>query len=428
MKEIVQYEGKLIQLVIGTCMDSIEQNISHMVTMANTSTIVIEMIQNMMNYSKSKDLYIDDIVPAGFISVEVDDDNTYYITGKNIVSAKDKEKIEPKILEVQSLDKAGIKKRYKELRRSGKNTHAKGGGIGTYEIAKICDEIEYNFEKINEERYYFTLKSIIRPKVKKEKVPKIQLKTILIVNSLVKTQQELKTLFESRNFNVLITNNTDDTLDILDEKVVDLIIFDSDLKESNGIDFLIQNKYKIIDLLKIPVIVIAQTITSSLLKTALTNDIKDVIKNPYITDELTIKVDVWIDNRIKELKNKEILRILHEYKDAVDESAIVTKTDSKGIITYVNDQFVNISGYSKDELLGNPHSMVRHPDMPASAFKDMWHTIKDLKKPWRGQVKNKRKDGSHYWVQAFIKPILDIDRNIIEYIAMRVDITESKDK
>ena len=428
MEDIVKYEGKLTQSIVGTCMDSIEENISHMVTMANTSTIVIEMCQNMMNYSKSKDLNSDDIEPAGYISVQVDDDNLYYITGKNIVSAKDKEKIEPKVLEVQSLDKAGIKKRYKELRRSGKNTHAKGGGIGTYEIAKICDEVEYSFTPINEGRYYFTLTSTIRPKVKKEKVPKVELKTILIIDSSTKTQQELKELFENRNFNVISASNTDEALDILDEKTIDLMILDTDLKESNAMEFLIENNKKIIDLLKIPVFVTSNNITPAILKTALINGAKDVFTKPFNMDELTIKVDMRIDYRIKELKEKATLLILNEYKDAVDESSIVTKANTKGVITYANEQFCKISGYSKDELIGSPHNLVRHPDMPSSAFKDMWHTIKELKKPWRGEIKNKKKDGSYYWVKAFVKPILDIDRNIVEYIAIRIDITELKDK
>ncbi len=428
MEEIVKYQGELVQSVVGTCMDSIEENISHMVTMANTSTIVIEMIQNMMNYSKDKDATSDNIIPAGSISVEKDDDGTYYITGTNIVSAQDKDKIEPKVLEVQSLDKTGLKKRYKELRKSGENTHAKGGGIGTYLIAKLCDEIEYDFDAINDNRYYFTMRSIIKPKVKKEKTSKIELKTILIIDNCIETQKELKDTFESRNFNVLILDNTTDANDLLNEQTVDLMILNNELKDSNGIDFLIENYHHIVNLLKISVFVTSNNITSTLLKSALTNGAKDVLYKPYRIDELTIKVDISIDSRIQELTEKATLKILNEYKNAVDESSIVTKTDPKGIITYVNDLFCNISGYSKEELIGQNHNIVRHEDINSSVYKDMWHTIRELKKPWRGEIKNKKKDGSIYWVQSFVKPILDIDKNIVEYIAIRVDITDIKTK
>ncbi len=116
-------------------------------------------------------------------------------------------------------------------------------------------------------------------------------------------------------------------------------------------------------------------------------------------------------------------KLLNEYKKAVDASNIVSKTDLKGNITYVNEEFCRISGYSRDELLGRPHNIVRHPDMPKEAFKELWNTIKD-KKIWRGVVKNRRKNGGIYVVDATIIPILDNYNNIVEYIGIRHDITE----
>lgn len=428
MEEIVKYDGELTQNIIANFMDNIEDNISNMVTMANISTIVIEMCQNMMNYSKDKDINSSSIEPAGSITVIIKNDDSYIIEGKNIVSLADKEKIEPKVLEIQSLDKAGIKKRYKELRRSGKNTHSKGGGVGTYEIAKICDRVEYIFEAINDDRYFFTLKTIINPKVKKSKSLNGIKKSILIIDNCETTGLELKDIFEKRNFNVILTQSTEKALDILNEKEINLLLLDNDINDSNGIKFIIDNHNKIINLLKIPVFIISKELTPTLLKSALTNGVKDVLKKPYIIDELLIKADIWIENRAKELKEKEVIKILKEYKDAVDESAIVTKANTKGIITYVNEQFCTLSGYTKEELIGKNHNIVRHEDVDSSIYKDMWHTIKKLKKPWRGEIKNKKKDGSYYWVQSFIKPILDIDKNIVEYIGIRVDITESKDR
>ena len=78
-----------------------------------------------------------------------------------------------------------------------------------------------------------------------------------------------------------------------------------------------------------------------------------------------------------------------------DEALIVTKTDPKGRITYVNRDFVDISGYSEQELLGEPHNIVRHPDMPPEAFQDLWDTLKEGR-PWTGLVKNRCKNGDHY--------------------------------
>lgn len=128
-----------------------------------------------------------------------------------------------------------------------------------------------------------------------------------------------------------------------------------------------------------------------------------------------------------EQKYSDSLSILEQYKLTVDRSFIVSKTDPKGVITYANDEFCRTSGYTKEELLGKPHNIIRHQDMLPEAFKVMWHTIKDLKQPWFGEIKNRKKDGSYYWVKVIVNPIVDYNGNIVEYIAIRTDITEIKD-
>ena len=115
--------------------------------------------------------------------------------------------------------------------------------------------------------------------------------------------------------------------------------------------------------------------------------------------------------------------LLAEYKKAVDLSNIVSKTNPKGVITYVNDKFCEISGYTRDELIGKPHNIIRHPDMPREAFKELWDTIK-AKKSWHGVVINMKKNGGQYIVDTFVIPILDVDGDVVEYIAIRHDITE----
>lgn len=85
--------------------------------------------------------------------------------------------------------------------------------------------------------------------------------------------------------------------------------------------------------------------------------------------------------------------------------SIISMTDIKGRITYVNRDFIDISGFSEAELMGQSHNIVRHPDMPPAAFKDLWDTVKGGQ-PWRGMVKNRCKNGDHYWVDAFVTPIV----------------------
>jgi PAS domain S-box-containing protein len=117
------------------------------------------------------------------------------------------------------------------------------------------------------------------------------------------------------------------------------------------------------------------------------------------------------------------INALNEYKKAVDASTIFSISDLKGRIMYANRQFREVSGYTLEELVGKPHSIVRHPDMPSEAFKEMWDTIKK-KEIWQGIVKNRRKNGEPYYVDATIVPIMDDNGEVYEYAGIRSDITE----
>lgn len=110
-----------------------------------------------------------------------------------------------------------------------------------------------------------------------------------------------------------------------------------------------------------------------------------------------------------------------------DGRSLISETDTKGIITFVNRKFVEMTGYSKEEALGQPHNILRHPDMPKAAFKEMWKVIQSGK-TWEGYVKNLRKDGKYYWVIVTIIPKYDTDHNIIGYTASRKMIDQTKRK
>ncbi len=101
-----------------------------------------------------------------------------------------------------------------------------------------------------------------------------------------------------------------------------------------------------------------------------------------------------------------------------DNEFIVSKTDTKGRITYVNDRFLGISGFEEDELLGKAHNIVRHPDMPRAAFADLWKTIKSGDE-WNGIVKNRCKNGDYYWVDARVTPSLDSRGSIVGFMSVR---------
>jgi PAS domain S-box-containing protein len=120
--------------------------------------------------------------------------------------------------------------------------------------------------------------------------------------------------------------------------------------------------------------------------------------------------------------NTEII-VQEQYKKAVDSALLVSKTDYYGNITYVNDNFCKVSGYSKEELIGKNHNIIRHPDMPKQVFKSMWKTILSGK-IWHGRIKNRAKDAKDYTVDATISPIFDDKSKIVEFIALRQNVTK----
>jgi PAS domain S-box-containing protein len=116
---------------------------------------------------------------------------------------------------------------------------------------------------------------------------------------------------------------------------------------------------------------------------------------------------------------------LFSHMQLLDSSSLLSVSDLQGNIIYANDNFCKVSKYSREELLGQPHSIVRHPDTPSSIFVDLWNTIRN-RKVWHGELKNRSKDGSFYWVLATIAPILGKNGKPEKYISLRVDITKQK--
>ena len=170
------------------------------------------------------------------------------------------------------------------------------------------------------------------------------------------------------------------------------------------------------------------------------NWVEYILKNPNLLHKVKILKDekyyIFTIQAIKSEKYERIIitmtditeleksnNLLQEYKKAVDAGAIVSKTDIKGKITYVNDRFIDIAGFKKEELIGSNHNIVNSPNTPKETFKELWETIMS-KNIWYGNIENRKKDGTPYFVTATIIPILDENQQIIEYIGLRYDITE----
>ncbi|MDN5114822.1 response regulator [Aliarcobacter butzleri] len=257
-----------------------------------------------------------------------------------------------------------------------------------------------------------------------KQLEKNRTKTILIVEGSFVVREQLKDILTNRNYKILEAKDENDALKIITLNKIDLILLDLELEKSNGYDFLIKNKKLILEQLNIKVVIITGNISPTIIRDSFRLGVKEIIKKPFMIEELVLKTDILMNNKDVEDEIVYKTHLLNQYKNTVDRSAIVSKTNEKGIITYVNEAFCNISGYCQNELLGKSHNIVRHEDMDSSIFKEMWHTIKILKQSWSGIVKNKKKDGNPYWVQTIINPILDENGNILEFIGIRTDITE----
>ena len=144
------------------------------------------------------------------------------------------------------------------------------------------------------------------------------------------------------------------------------------------------------------------------------------------TNNLTYKEFISLANNLNiTLENKNLIeKELQDYINLVNEHIIISSTDVNGIITDVNNAFCNISGYTKEELVGKTHQIIRHPDTPELFYKKMWDILLSGK-DWKGEIKNIDKNGRNYWVQAIIKPVYK-NNEIIGFTSLRTNITDKK--
>jgi PAS domain S-box-containing protein len=160
---------------------------------------------------------------------------------------------------------------------------------------------------------------------------------------------------------------------------------------------------------------------------ALTRSLNSIIETEHYDKPVTVTREDEIGQVTKLfnqmlIKTDQLIFDLNYQQVAINKTLIMSKADRHGKITHVNDNFCHISGYSREELMGKSHNIVRHPDMPAAVFKELWHTITH-KQIWQGEIQNRRKDGSSYFVMSYIIPILDRQGSIREYLSIREDIT-----
>ena len=250
-------------------------------------------------------------------------------------------------------------------------------------------------------------------------------KTVLIIDDIDTNIHLLIELFDGK-YDILASTDGKSALEILDEENIDIVLLDINMPDMDGFEVCkrIKENSKTKD---IPVIFITASSNEESIEKAYEVGGVDYITKPFKAREVLSRINnhLLLSEKSKVLTHdlEENITLLNQYKQVVDESLLVSKTDIKGNITYANDAFAKISGYTMEELMGKPHNIVRHKDVPKKVYKDMWETIK-AKKVWHGEIKNVKKDGNYYIVQATVMPILDSNGEIIEYISARKDVTE----
>ena len=247
---------------------------------------------------------------------------------------------------------------------------------------------------------------------------------ILIIDDNTKNIQLAANVLRSTNrYNIFFAISGEKGIEQLKLRAYALILLDIDMPGLDGYET--ASIIKKDDLYKkIPIIFLSANANKSSIRKGFEHGAEDYITKPFDEMELLHRVKTHVELFLAkeklqaEVNDTKIL--LEQYKIAVDASSLISKTDTKGIITYVNDKFCEISQYSEEELIGKNHNIVRSPNVGKHIFKNMWDTIKS-KQIWNGLVENRAKDGSSYFVEATVMPILNSNNEIIEYISLRTN-------
>ena len=244
---------------------------------------------------------------------------------------------------------------------------------------------------------------------------------VLYVEDNEEARDSTSVIFEDFFASVIIAVNGEDGLEKFKSNDIDIIITDINMPKMNGIEMI--KKIKEIDD-EVPILILSAHNESSHFIDSIKLGVEGYLLKPIDMDQFLLSI-LKTTQKLKIFKQARTnMHFLKEYQDATNESLIVSKTDIDGVITFVNDEFCEISGYSQDELIGEKHSIIKHSDTPDSLYEELWDTIKNKKKTFKCIFRNLTKDKKSYYVDTMIKPILDEKSDIVEFIALEKDVTQ----
>lgn len=251
--------------------------------------------------------------------------------------------------------------------------------------------------------------------------------SVMYVEDELEYHQTLISTLKKLFHDVHAFSNGQDAIDFFkaNQDKVDLVLSDHNMPIKNGMELL--EDIRAIDS-DVPFIFLSANFEYKILLRSIELDVSHFAPKPVDIRNLLIHVMQAMESGYnkKQLIKKQLE--INEYVNIIDQIAIISKTDLKGNITFVNDVFCEVSGYSKEELIGKPHNIVRHAEVPKEIYKEMWATIRN-KEIFKGVIKNKAKDGSEYVVNATILPIMNDETETLSgYMAIRFLVTDEENK
>ncbi len=241
---------------------------------------------------------------------------------------------------------------------------------------------------------------------------------VLLVEDSKSVSNQFKDILEKLLLKVRIVEDGIKALEILnEEEKFSLIISDYEMPNLDGLE--LTKKIRSLNYYKnVPIIIVTKSNENELKTKFYKYGANDIILKPILKEELISKViNIFLNlKQIQEIKT---------FDNLIDKNIITSSTNKKGEIVSVSEAFCEISGYTRQELLGVNHNILKHPDMPNSIYKELWETISNGK-TWKGEIKNLKKNGDYYWVKAVIEPNFSKEGKIIGYSAIRYDITDKK--
>ena len=219
------------------------------------------------------------------------------------------------------------------------------------------------------------------------------------------------------DYDVITINNGVDAIELAAKEHVDLILLDIMMPDMDGYEVCVRLK-KIDKTKDIPIIFITANTDEESIDNAYKVGGIDYVTKPFKSKELLARVKTQLSFHFLQTELEEKIALIDKYVS-------FSSTDRNGIITEVSGAFCELSGYTREELIGKKHSILRHSDMDKEIYTDMWKTIISGKS-WNGDIKNRKKDGGYFWVSALITQRYYVKGNVVGYTAIRQDITNEK--